>query len=387
MSTRKLYYEDSHRRRFLGTVTGCVEAEGGYEITLDATCFYPEGGGQAADTGRLGDARVLDTRERGEDIVHLCDRPLELGAALEGEIDWEPRFARMQLHSGEHIVSGILHRRFGVSNTGFHMGAERTVIDFDGVIPPEALASVEAEANASVWQNIPLRIWYPTPQELPEVPYRSKRALPWPVRIVEIPGYDTCACCGTHVGATGEIGIIKLYSSVPFRGGSRIEMSCGSQALAYLNRVLGQAAAASHVFSVPADQVGEAAQSFSAQAAGLKYRIVELQRRLFAMTAAQCAGRGDVLLMEPGLDSVGIRELADALAGTCGGTAAVFSGTDAGGYGYCLAHRQEDLRPLGREMTAALSGRGGGKPNFQQGRVAAPEKEIRTFFIAHGWTP
>ena len=385
MSTQKLYYEDSHRRSFRALVTGCMEAEGGFEITLDATCFYPEGGGQAADTGCLGGVRVLDARERGEDVVHLCAAPLTVGSTVEGQIDWEPRFRRMQLHSGEHIVSGILHRRFGVNNTGFHMGAERTVIDFDGVIPPEALPEIEQEANRAVWQNIPLHIWYPTPEELPAVPYRSKKALPWPVRIVEIPGYDVCACCGTHVDATGEIGLIKLYSSVPFRGGSRIEMSCGSQALAYLNRVLEQAAAASHVFSVPADQVGGAAESFAAQAAGLKYRIVELQRRLFAMTAAQCAGQGNTLLLEPGLDSVGIRELADAVADVCGGTAAVFSGADGSGYGYCLADRQSDLRPLGREMTAALQGRGGGKPNFQQGRVTADERAIRAFFQTQGW--
>lgn len=385
MSTRKLYYEDSHCRAFRAQVTGCAAADGGYEITLDATCFYPEGGGQAADTGRLGGVRVLDTRERGEDVVHLCASPLTVGSTVEGEIDWESRFRRMQLHSGEHIVSGILHRRYGVSNTGFHMGAERTVIDFDGIIPPEALPEIEAEANRAVWQNIPLHIWYPSPEELPGVPYRSKKALPWPVRIVEIPGYDICACCGTHVDATGEIGLIKLYSSIPFRGGSRIEMSCGSQALAYLNRVLEQAAAASHVFSVPADQVGGAAESFAAQTAALKYRTVELQRRLFAMTAAQCAGRGNTLLLEPGLDSVGIRELADAVADVCGGTAAVFSGADGSGYGYCLADRQSDLRPLGREMTAALQGRGGGKPNFQQGRVTADECTIRTFFQSRGW--
>lgn len=382
MSTHKLYYEDAHMRTFRAAVTGCVQTEKGYEITLDATCFYPEGGGQAADTGILGTARVLDTREAGEEIIHLCDSPLAVGGTVDGQIDWAARFLRMQLHSGEHIVSGILHRRYGVSNTGFHMGAERTVIDFDGVIPPEALPEIEQEANMAVWQNIPLHIWYPSQEELPTVPYRSKKALPWPVRIVEIPGFDICACCGTHVASTGEIGLIKLYSSVPFRGGSRIEMACGSQALAYLNRVLAQSTQAGHVFSVPADQVGSAAESFGAQLAAQKYRIVELQRRLFAMTAKEYAGRGNVVHFEPGLDSTGIRELADAIMQTCGGTAAVFSGTDGEGYGYCLASGGEDLRPLGKAMTAALGGRGGGKPGFQQGRVAASERQIRDFFSA-----
>lgn len=380
MPTRKLYYEDAHQSTFQAVVTACQKTDKGYEIILDATCFYPEGGGQAADTGTLDSVHVLHTQEQGEEIIHLCDAPLDVGQTVTGRIDWAPRFLRMQLHSGEHIVSGILHRRYGVNNTGFHMGAERTVIDFDGVIPPEALPEIEQEANRAVWQNIPLHIWYPSPEELPAVPYRSKKALPWPVRIVEIPGFDICACCGTHVTATGEIGLIKLYSSIPFRGGSRIEMACGSQALDYLNQVLRESTKAGHVFSVPAEQVGEAAESFSAQLAAQKYRVVELQRKLFHLTAQEYAGQGNVLHFEPGLDSTGIRELADCIMQQCGGTAAVFSGTDGEGYGYCLANASEDLRPLGKAMTAALHGRGGGKPGFQQGRVIATEAEIRAFF-------
>ena len=380
MATKKLYYEDSHLERFTARVISCDQTDKGFEIILDATAFYPEGGGQAADTGVLGGASVLDTRERGEEIIHLCDRALEPGSQVEGQIDWEPRFQRMQQHSGEHIVSGILHRRYGCSNTGFHMGQERTVIDFDGVIPAQALPEIEAEANRAVWANLPVKCWYPTPEELPKVPYRSKRALPWPVRIVEFPGYDCCACCGTHVKNTGEIGIIKLYSAVPFRGGTRIEMACGCLALSYLNRVLESSTQAGHVFSVPPEEVGAAAEAFSEQLAALKARTVELQRRTFAAIAKEYENAGDVLRFEPKLDSTGLRELCDTIAQSCGGRAAVFSGEDGQGYGYCLAARQGDLRQLGKELTAALNGRGGGKPNFQQGRVAATQAEIQQFF-------
>ena len=380
MATRKLYYEDSHLDAFSAQVISCVQGEKGFEIMLDATAFYPEGGGQAADTGVLGQARVLDTRERGEEIVHLCDRPLEPGSRVEGRIDWEARFVRMQQHSGEHIVSGILHRRYGCSNTGFHMGQERTVIDFDAVIPSGVLPEIEAEANWAVWRNLPVKCWYPTPQELPTVPCRSKKALPWPVRIVEVPGFDVCACCGTHVKNTGEIGLIKLYSAVPFRGGTRIEMACGVPALAYLNRVLEQSIRAGHVFSAPAEGIGAAAQAFGEQLAAQKYRTVELQRRIFGLIGKEYENAGDVLRFEPDLDSTALRELADTLAGCCGGVAAVFSGAEGQGYGYCLVTRQGDLRQLGRDMTAALNGRGGGKPNFQQGRVTASRQEIEDFF-------
>ena len=178
MQTRKLYYEDSHRSAFSAEVLACTQTEKGYEVALDATAFYPEGGGQAADTGTLGGVRVLDTRERGETVVHLCELPLEVGQTVDGVIDWDKRFARMQQHSGEHIVSGIIHRRFGYHNTGFHMGADVITIDFDGVIPEETLAEIEAEANGAVWANLPLHIWYPSPEELPKVAYRTKKQLP-----------------------------------------------------------------------------------------------------------------------------------------------------------------------------------------------------------------
>lgn len=380
METRKLYYEDSHRKSFQAQVLTCESTEKGFEVVLDATVFYPEGGGQAADTGVLGTARVLDTRERDGLVVHLCDSALTPGTTVEGRIDYEKRFVRMQQHSGEHIVSGIIHRRFGFSNVGFHMNLQRMVLDFDGVIPEEALREIEAEANRAVWQNIPVKIWTPDPEELPKVPYRTKRALPWPVRIVEFPGYDCCACCGTHVSATGEIGIIKLFSSVPCRGGTRIEMACGAAALNFLNEIYDQNLTVSHVFSTPVTQTGTAAQSFSQTLAAQKYRIGELERKIFAAVAASCAGKGDVVRFEADLDSNAVRELADAIAEQCGGTAAVFSGSDEAGYAFCLVTRQGDLRQLGRDMTKALNGRGGGKPAFQQGRVNASRTEIEAFF-------
>ena len=382
MQTRKLYYEDSHRKEFTAQVLSCTPVEKGYEVILDATAFYPEGGGQAADTGVLGGVRVLDTRERGETVVHLCDKPLLPGQAVEGRIFWENRFARIQQHSGEHIVSGIIHRRFGYHNTGFHMGSDVITIDFDGVIPEAALAEIEAEANGAVWSNLPLHIWYPSPEELPNVPYRTKKALPWPVRIVEVPGFDICACCGTHVSATGEVGIIKLFSAVNFRGGTRMEMACGGQALNILNETYAQNKLVSQAFSAKIFETGAAAQRVNELLAGLKFQLTGIQRKLFAQTAAGYENAGNVLHFEEGLDGTGTRELADAIAGHCGGWAAVFSGTDSEGYGFCLAAREGDLRPLCKEMTAALHGRGGGKPAFQQGRVQAKKEEITAFFTA-----
>ena len=380
METRKLYYEDSFLKSFSGRVLSCEKADKGYYVYLDQTAFYPEGGGQAGDTGVLGGVRVLDTREKEGAVCHICEQPLEPGQTVEGTIDWEPRFYRMQQHSGEHIVSGILHRIYGCHNTGFHMGADVTTIDFDAVIPPEMLSVVEQEANEAVYGDIPFHIWVPSEEELPNVTYRTKRALDWPVRIVEIPGYDTCACCGTHVKSTGAIGLIKLFSAVSFRGGTRIEMACGKRALEILNQAYEQNRQVSQAFSAKVNETGAAARRMNELLEAEKFRSTGLQMRIFDSVAQTYQGAGDVVCFEENLDGTGLRELCDRIAGTCGGMAAVFSGRDGEGYGYCLGTREGDLRAFGKEMTAALNGRGGGKPQFQQGRLGATAAEIRQFF-------
>ena len=380
METRKLYYEDCHLSGFSAQVLSCERGEKGWEVTLDATAFYPEGGGQACDLGVLGGAAVLDVQERGETVVHLCDGALAVGERVEGKIDYARRFTLMQQHSGEHILSGIIHRRYGYHNTGFHMGSELITVDFDGVIPAEDLPQIEAEANRAVWENLPIRCWYPEPEELPGVFYRTKKALPWPVRIVEIPGYDSCACCGVHVANTGQIGLVKLFSVIGFRGGSRLEMACGGPALGLLNLAFAQNKLVSQAFSAKWQETGEAAQRMNQALEAEKFKSNQLQKRVFGLIAESYVNRGDVLRFEEGLQAVQIRELADAIAEACGGVAAVFSGADGKGYGYSMVTRQGDIREFGKELTKALSGRGGGKPNFQQGSVAASRQEIEAFF-------
>ena len=347
MNTRKLYYEDCHLSRFTAQVLSCEETARGYAVILDATAFYPEGGGQAADTGSLNGAAVLHTYEDAEAVVHLCDQPLTVGDTVEGTIDYEARFLRMQQHTGEHIVSGIVGRRFGFHNVGFHMGNTSITIDFDGTVPTADLPSIEAEANGAIWQNLQVRCWVPTPEELPGVFYRTKKALPWPVRIVQVPGFDSCACCGVHVGFTGEVGLVKLLSAVPFKGGTRIEMACGKQAMDILNTVFDQNRQVSQAFSAKLNETGEAARRMNEVLSQQKYRITQLERQIFRTIAAGYEAKGDVLHFEEELDSTAVRELADAIAERCGGAASVFSGSDETGYAFCLVTRTGDLRQLG----------------------------------------
>lgn len=376
----KLYYEDCHIRTFEAVVTGCEKTEKGYAVTLNRTAFYPEGGGQACDTGTLGGVRVTDVREKGEQIVHLCQGPLETGEMVEGVLDWDRRFDLMQQHAGEHIVSGIINKKFGYHNVGFHVGADVVTIDFDGPVPAEELAVIEMAANRAIWENLPIRCWYPAREELPSVPYRSKKELPWPVRIVEIPGYDTCACCGVHVKHTGQIGLIKLLSCVKFHQGVRIEMACGKRALEILGKVYEQNRLVSQAFSAKIMETGEAAKRMNEMLAAEKFRAAGLEKQVFAAIAAGYKGEGDVLHFGEELTSSAVRELADAIAAVCCGTAAVFSGSDGGGYSVCLVNKTQDVKELGNRMSQALSGRGGGKQGYFQGSVQATRAEIENFF-------
>ena len=383
METRKLYYEDCHLREFTAEVLSCTETDKGFAVILSATAFYPEGGGQTCDLGFIGEARVVDVQERGESVVHLCDRALPVGETFRGVIDWQRRFDLMQQHTGEHMVSGVIHRRYGYHNVGFHMGERMITIDFDGVIPAGDLPAIEAEVNAGIWADRAVRCWYPSPEELPKVGYRTKKQLPWPVRIVEIPGFDKCACCGVHTARTGEVGLVKLFTSIGCRGGSRLEMACGQRALEMLNQAFDQNRQVSQAFSAQICETGAAARRMNETLEQEKLRYGALQKKLFRFVAESYVNHGNVLHFEEGLDSVQIRELADAIAERCGGFAAVFSGADGSGYGYAIVTRQGDLRPFGKAMTMALNGRGGGKPIFQQGRVAAEKEQIEAFFREH----
>ena len=382
MKTNKLFYADTALREFCARVVDCFESKKGFEVELDQTAFYPEGGGQAADKGTIHGIEVLHVHEDGERVLHLMEKPLTVGATVTGIIDYDHRFDLMQQHTGEHIVSGIINSRYGWHNVGFHMGWDSITIDFDGIIPPEELPELERLANEAIYRNIPLHIWTPGPEELPGVSYRTKRALPWPVRIVEVPGFDSCACCGLHVERTGEIGLVKLFSCVKFRSGSRIEMLCGKRCLDFLSRSHEQNRLVSAAFSAKILETGDAAARMNELLEAQKRRIAELETEIFRTVAARCEAKGDSLLLQKGLDSVAVRKLADLTAEACGGTAAVFSENPDGSFSYCLIRHGGDLRSLGKEMTAALGGRGGGKPECQMGTVRCSAEAILEQFVS-----
>jgi len=380
METRKLYYEDCLVKEFTATVVGCEKTEKGWLVELDATAFFPGGGGQACDLGTLDGVALLDMKEAGETVLHLCRQPLTVGHTVEGKLDWSRRLDQMQQHSGEHIVSGIIYERFGGHNVGFHVGADVVTIDFDCPIPANALPEIERQTNEAIYANLPVNCWYPDREQLPVIHYRSKKALDWPVRLVQIPGYDSCACCGVHTAYTGQVGLVKLFSCVKFHQGVRIEMACGARALAYLSAVYAQNQQVCRAFSAKPLETGAAAQRMNDALAAEKFRATGLERQLFDRIAESYVNQGAVLHFADSLEPGAVRELADRIAQKCGGVAAVFSGSDENGYTVCLVSKAGSVAELGKEMNAALCGRGGGKPGFFQGSVKADKTAITAFF-------
>ncbi len=378
----ELYLLDARLSRFTARVLSCVPEGGSWAVVLDQTAFYPEGGGQPWDTGSLGEAQVTAVRRRDGHVVHTCDRPLEPGAQVEGQIDWARRFDLMQQHSGEHIVSGLAHRFYGCENVGFHMGAQVITIDFDRPLDQQQLRHLEDAANRYLWENQPVEISYPSQEELSRLAYRSKKELTGQVRIVTFPGADVCACCGTHVAAAGEIGLIKLLTCQKFRSGVRIELVCGGRAWDYLSQVAEQNHKVSNLLSVKEPETAQGVARLLEETQALKSRIITLEEARFSDLAAHHRGEANVLLFEPGLSPDSLRRLTDALMAGRTGLTACFSGDDAQGYRYAMGQPGGNLRPLCAQLNQALSGRGGGKPDFVQGSVQATREQIQAFFAS-----
>jgi len=377
--TEKLYYLDSHLFTFEATVLDCRAEKNGYSIVLDRTAFFPEGGGQLADTGVLGGVRVLDVHEREGEIRHYTDAPLPVGERVTGTLDAEQRLRRMQNHSGEHILSGLVHGAFGYDNVGFHMGAECMIIDFSGELSWEQLMELETEANAVVRQNLPMHIWFPAEDELKTLEYRSKLELTENVRIVEIPGVDRCACCAPHVERTGEVGVIKILDSQRHRGGQRVSVICGMDALEDYRARQESVTDISRALSAKRSEASQAVQRILNEQQQMKERVDTLSMALVAyMAAAQQETDGNILVFDSALGEIAQRELVNRLMEKAGGFAAVFCGNDADGWRYIIGSLRRDLRAGARAINAAIDGRGGGKPQMIQGSARAARAEIES---------
>ena len=381
--TERLYYEDAHQRTFTARVASCAPGKHGFDVVLDRTCFYPEGGGQAGDTGLLGGVRVTDTHERDGEVVHYCESPLEIGAEVAGEIDWDARFERMQLHSGEHILSGLAHKHFGYENVGFHMGSDVVTIDFDGELSWEQLLEIEREANRAVAANYKVTATFPAEDVLKTLEYRSKLELTENVRIVEIENTDICACCAPHVNSTAEVGTVRILTAERRRRGGdgvRITMLCGLDAFEHEVIIDANNAEVSTLLSAKRTETAAAVRRLLSENEKLKARAAELSRELARIKAEAIEPtEGNICLFENALDEPALRALVNEAVKKCSGVAAVFSGSDEAGYRYIIGSRNIDLRKASKSINSGISGRGGGSPEMIQGSCTACSLTIQNF--------
>ena len=383
MEMNELFYKNPYLTEFDAEVLSCVKGKKDYEVILSDTAFYPEGGGQPADHGMLGDIPVVDVKRDKEDrIIHHLTAPLEEGITVHGIIDWERRFDHMQNHTGEHIVSGLIHQKYGYENVGFHLSDNTVLVDFDGFLTPEQLAEVEMEANELIWRNVPVQETFPTDEELEHMEFRSKKELSGKVRIIEVPGGDICACCGTHVMRTGEIGLIKIIASQKNGEGVRAEMMCGKRALNDYIRKNEINARIYRMFAAKPYEAAEAVVRLKESDEEKGRALTRLARKYFNEKAEHVMpGTSFILEFEEGISANAASEYASALVAEKGvGTAAVLMKQAENRYSYMVISQSRNLRDVSKEINTRLNGRGGGKPDMIQGSLEAEEETIREVF-------
>lgn len=380
--TDKLFYKDSFTKSFHATVISCEPDGDRYQAVLDRTAFFPEGGGQYADTGKLGGVNVLDVQEKDDRVIHYIDGPLTVGEEVYGEIDWKLRFSRMQQHTGEHVVTGIIHNKYGYDNVGFHVNDEICTLDMNGPLTKEQLTEVETLANEAIYADVPVHVLYPTKEELETLEYRSKIEILGQVRIISIPGYDVCACCAPHLHSTGEIGMIKIVNTMKYKGGVRINIACGDRALSDYRKKEEAVKGIMVELSAKEELIAEAVKKMKEENQILKLKLENAQKDMLAFKAAAIEeGQQKVCLFESDLTGNGPRELMNMVLDRNVGICAVFCGNDEGGYRYVIGSRTENCREIGKKINEEFQGKGGGKPDMIQGSLKGPKDQIFRIFM------
>lgn len=381
--TKKLYYENSHLAFFDSFVEQIVTRNGSYAVVLSATAFFPTGGGQPSDTGRVGSVDIVGTEEEDGVIYHYCknEPSFSAGDMVHCEIDYRQRFARMQAHSGEHIVSGVAHNCFGTENVGFHMDGLLMTVDFDKPLSRGQIRQVEEMANRVVYDDVPVRADIYSSEEAAGQRYRSKKEFAGDVRIVTIEGVDRCACCAPHVTRTGEIGLIKILSCVSHRGGVRLTMICGEEAYRDYVSKYDQTLRIAALLAAKHDETDAAVESLIAQNKELRFAVNEQKKRLCSyIVAITPAAQGNAVVFADGCEADELCEISIQMQDKCGGVSVACSGNDEEGYSYTVSCAGMDLGRWARQINGALNGRGGGRGELIRGRFQATKAEIQSYF-------
>ncbi len=369
--TERLFEKDAYCRIFDAQVVSCEEKDGFYYIVLDKTAFFPEGGGQSPDKGTINCVNVLDVQEKDGIVYHKTEKAFNTGENVSCELDWELRFSRMQSHSGEHIVSGVVHALFGYDNVGFHMSEKTMTVDFSGPLTAEDIAKVELESNRAIYRNAPITASYPTKEELEKTDYRSKIEPRDGIRLITIEGVDCCACCAPHPAYTGEIGVIKIIDSCPHKKGTRIEMVAGINAFFDYSSLHTSNKQVMNLLSAKRDSIAVSVEKLQETANNLKSENGKMSRKLALASLNPVMNNGCAYAISENMSYDDLRECANNLIENGTRKCILLSSADENSYIYVVSSAENDVRSLVSELNSAFSGKGGGKDNYAQGKLSA----------------
>ncbi len=390
--TRKLYNENSMIHEFEAVVIACEEYKnnGEYKIILDQTAFFPTGGGQTADAGWLsfcidGEEKtieVIDGKEAGDDVWHITKAEVSVGTKVKGKLDWEQRFSKMQQHTGEHIVSGIVAQKYGYTNVGFHLGTDVVTMDFDGELDREQLNEIEFLANKVIWNDVQVKVLYPTDEELERIDYRSKIEIEGQVRVVQIPGVDSCACCAPHVESTGVLGLLKMTDVVKHRGGVRINLKCGDRALTDYQEKSAHSKDISRILSLKEVQLTTGVERLNQECLDLRYKLKNLELQLVESRVREVlSGVGQeklelLVLFENSFNIDQNKQFVNLLIEDKVNTCISFVPINEEEFQFVAASFKADVREIAKLLREKFNAKGGGSATMVQGRIVATRKSI-----------
>jgi alanyl-tRNA synthetase len=377
--TRKLYYEDAYIKEFKATTVSIRPCDNGYDVILDKTAFFPEEGGQSSDRGSIGEARVLHAYEQDGVVHHLTDIAPSSGEVF-CKVDFDERFEKMQCHTAEHILCGIIHRLYGLDNVGFHLGDDEVTFDVNGVLTREELDRVEVIANNAVFSNWPIETLFPSAEELSQIEYRAKLDITEGIRLVKIGDVDTCACCAPHVAYTGEIGLVKILDFMKHRGGTRIWMVAGRRALMDYRARYENIKAISGMLSTPQLETADTLKSYMAENDLMRASLKQARLRIAELEAEKIESTdGSAVFYLPDFTIPELIAFSNVANKKIGKITVALSGID-GDYKYVISSNTTDLRAMAKDINSALSGRGGGRSEMIQGSFNASLEQIKNYF-------
>ena len=376
--TEKLYYKSAYISEFEAEVVSFIQGDGYFDLLLNKTAFFPEEGGQSSDNGYISNSKVTYVYEKEGEIYHRVDK-LPPEKEVFCKIDFAERFDKMQQHTAEHILSGVIHALYGYDNVGFHLGDDIVTFDINHPLTREQLDTVENIANQAVFDNIKVETFFPSSGELEQMSYRSKLDIKENVRIVKIGEVDSCACCAPHVAYTGEVGLIKCLDFMSHRGGVRITMCAGNRALRDYREKYSNIREISAMLCEPQNTTAQGLSKYIADKEKLKLELRTLRKAYAEMLAESVEAEKNCVKILELVEMDELRDFANKAVENVGGILVSLIGND-GDYKYIMASKSIDLRAISKDINEKLSGRGGGQPRMIQGSLYTTLDKIKKYF-------